>query len=414
MSADAVVEQHVLLGRHLLRQNIPGADRQPLFHAPIGNLAGVARAARRQDDDVRFLGEDHVRTGFDAQTAIDADALRLHVEPADDAGHLFALRRLRREVDLAADRVAAFEQHDIVTARARHAGGFQACRTGADDDDAALGAGRGADDVRHRRLTRGGRVLDAQHVLAEVLAIDAVVGADALLDLVLAALANLEHHVRIGNLRARHAAHVDPAVGDDALGLRDVADALGVQDWHFRHLLDAGRQMHERLRRQRHGRHAVGDHVVGVGTGGDDADEIDQAGLRHRLRDVAQFVVAQAVVVEFIGAHADADAEVRTHGLAHGAQHLAAEAHAVFQAAAPFVVAHVGARRPELVDQLLVGGGNLDAVEAGVLDALCGLGEIADDAADILDLDDFGVAAVHQLAHAAGRDEMRPGIAGIG
>ncbi len=69
------------------------------------------------------------------------------------------------------------------------------------------------DDVRHGRpcIARGGRVLDAQHVQALVLAVDAVVRADALLDLVLAAVADLDHHVRVGDLRARHADQVDHA-----------------------------------------------------------------------------------------------------------------------------------------------------------------------------------------------------------
>jgi len=51
-------------------------------------------------------------------------------------------------------------------------------------------------------------------------------------------------------------------------------------------------------------------------------------------------------------------------------------------------------------------GRNLDAVEARLLNPDCGLGEVGDDAADILDLDRLAVAAMYGLAQARGRYEM--------
>ena len=79
-------------------------------------------------------------------------------------------------------------------------------------------------------------------------------------------------------------------------------------------------------------------------------------GLRHRLRDLLRDLVVDAVVVELVGAHAQADAEISPDRLAHGFQHLDAEAHAVLERAAVLVGAQVGPRRPELIDQLLMGG----------------------------------------------------------
>ena len=93
--------------------------------------------------------------------------------------------------------------------------------------------------------------------------------------------------------------------------------------------------------------------------------------------------------------HAQAHAEILADGLAHRLQHLHAEAQAVLQTAAVLVGAEVGARAPELVDQVLVGGGYLDAVHAGRLHAARRRREVGDDAADFLGLDGLGVALVH-------------------
>ena len=177
---------------------------------------------------------------------------------------------------------------------------------------------------------------------------------------------------------------------------------------HPRDLLDPGRQVHERLGRQRHRRHAVDERVVGVGAGADHAQVVDQAGFGHRLRDLAGVLVGDAVLVELVAAHPQTDAEITTHRLAHRLEHTNAEAQPVLEAAAPFVGAVVDARAPELVDQVLVRGRDLDAVEARLLDASGGAAEVAHDAFDLFALDDLGVATVHRLADARGRHEVRP------
>ena len=83
--------------------------------------------------------------------------------------------------------------------------------------------------MRHAHVFAGGRgVLDAQHVQALVLAVDAVVGADALLDLVDLAHLDLGDQVRVGDVRASHADHVHVAAFEDARGLVRVLDVLRV------------------------------------------------------------------------------------------------------------------------------------------------------------------------------------------
>ena len=74
--------------------------------------------------------------------------------------------------------------------------------------------------------------------------------------------------------------------------------------------------------------------------------------------------------------------EVGAAGLAHATHDLHREAHAAGRIAAPGVVAPVGARRGELVQQVAFGAHDLDAVVAGVARARCRRREVADLALD--------------------------------
>jgi len=72
---------------------------------------------------------DDIGTG--AQAAVDAQAGDLQIEPADDARHLLALRRLGRQQDLPAQRGVAFQQHHVMAALGADARRFHARRPGA-------------------------------------------------------------------------------------------------------------------------------------------------------------------------------------------------------------------------------------------------------------------------------------------
>ena len=137
---------------------------------------------------------------------------------------------------------------------------------GADDHDFAGRVGAAGDDVWHGPLTRSGGVLHTQDVLAEILAVDAIVCSDATSDTqVFLAVADLGQHVWVGDVGPGHAHHVNPTLRQYALGLSGIANALGMHDRHFRYRLDAGGEVHEWLRRQCHGGHAIGQGVMGVG-----------------------------------------------------------------------------------------------------------------------------------------------------
>ena len=149
-------------------------------------------------------------------------------------------------------------------------------------------------------------------------------------DLVFFAVADLDDHVRVGNLRPGHAHHVHHAGGQNAFGLRRVPDALGVHHRHLGNRLDACGQMHKWLGRQRHRRHAVDQGVMGVGARTHHAQEIYQATLGHGLGNFLGHLMADAVFMELVAAHAHSHAKIGTHLLAHSLQNLHAKAQAVF------------------------------------------------------------------------------------
>ncbi|MNT06257.1 hypothetical protein D3C72_1409150 [compost metagenome] len=260
-------------------------------------------------------------------------------------------------------------------------------------------AARTRHHVRHGYFAGRRRVLDAQHVQAVVLPVNAVIGAHALLDFIFAVVTNFHDQVRVRDMGARHADQVSVARGQQAFGLHRVADALRMHHRNPHHRLDAGRQIRKGFGRKRHRRHAIGQGIVRVRPRPDHTQVVDQPRLGHGLRNLAQGFVVKSVVVEFIAAHAQAHAEIPAHGFSDGLQHIQAKAKAVAQAATVGVVAKVGAWAPELVDQMLVRGRYLDAVHARLLHPLGGRGEVTDDAPDFFHFDGLGVASVHGLAH---------------
>ena len=111
--------------------------------------------------------------------------------------------------------------------------------------------------------------------------------------------------------------------------------------------------------------------------------------------------------------HGQADDEVVAAGLADAAQQRGREAHAVLERATPAVGPTVGPRRPELVDDRVVRGEQLDAVEAGPLRPYGGPHEAVE---QLLDLAlGHGVAAVGVVVR--GQPRRRPargeGVVGV-
>ena len=365
--------------------------------------------ADRQHHHVRTQIQDGLGIGGHAQAQVDFQARQLQLEPAGDTGDLVPLRGFGGGGDLPADKFFLLEQGHVVATFGSHACGFHPGRAGTDHNHLALGPGGLLDDVRHAHVfTRGRGVLDAQHIQALVLAVDAIVGADALLDLIDLAHLDLGDQVRVGDMRTGHADHVHIAAFENARGLVRVLDVLRMQHRDLDHFLDTGRQVQEWLRRVTHVGDHVGQGVVGVATRAHHTDEIEHAGVVVILGDLLHVLVGQAVRMELIPAQAHTHAEVITDLGAHGFEHFQAELHAAFEGAAPFVSTLVDPRAPELVDHVLVHRGQFHTVQATGFGPTRSLGVIADHAPDFFRLDGLAGGAVHGLTYAGRRHQRRP------
>ena len=92
-----------------------------------------------------------------------------------------------------------------------------------------------------------------------------------------------------------------------------------------------------------------------------------RAGGFHRLRQRHHLVPRAAAFDQIEHRQPIDDDEIRARGSARAAHDFHRKAHAVLQRAAPFVVAVVGPRRDELVDEVALGAHDLDAVVTGAL-----------------------------------------------
>src|SRR5450830_1029470 len=407
--ADGVVDQHVLARRHFAVEHVPTADHQAFGRAPVFVLFQERMPAHRQHYHVRAQVEDRFGIRRHAQAQVDVQTRQFQLEPTGDPGDLVALRRFGRGGDLPTDKGFFLEQGHVVATFSGNARGFHPGGTGTNHHHLALGPGGFFDNVRHAHVFTGsGGVLDAQHIQALVLAVDAIVGADALLDLVDLAHLDLGDQVRVGDMRAGHADHIDITAFENTGRLVRVLDVLRVQHRDLDHFLDPGRQVQERLRREAHVRDHVSQGVVGIATRADHTEEIEHAGVVVILGDLLHVLVGQAIRVEFVTTDTHADAEIVADFLAHGLEHFQAELHPAFKGAAPFVGAFVDPRAPELVDHVLVHGGQFDAVEAAFLRPARGLGVVADHPPDFFRLDGLAGGTVHRLTHARRRHQGRP------
>ena len=270
----------------------------------------------------------------------------------------------RRDPDLPAGSARRLEHDDLMPAFAGDARRFEARRPRADDDDLALRPVALRDDMRDRRLAAGRGVVDADG-LARIDRVDAIAHADAGADLVLAALGDFPGDMRIGEVGAGHADHVELAALDGVARRRDVLDARRVEGRHPRRGPHLAGKVEMRRGARAHARDDVRERLLGVDMAADDIDEVDQAGGREALGDRDALPRARGRVSQ------SSSQTMRTPTmkssptrLRMARQDLEAEAHAVVERAAIVVVALVGGRRPELVDQVAVAF-ELEAVEAG-------------------------------------------------
>ena len=179
---------------------------------------------------------------------------------------------------------AASSTTTVVAALGGDACRLQPGRPGADDDHLALDGGR-RDVVRHRQLAAGGRVVDAVGLAAGVDAVQAEVGADAGADRVLLAGHDLAHDVRVGQVGARHADHVELARGDRMARRGHVLDLGGVEGRETGGGADLAGEVQVRVAAHALHRDQVGQAGVGVDMAAHDVEVVDQAAVLEHLRD---------------------------------------------------------------------------------------------------------------------------------
>ena len=171
--------------------------------------------------------------------------------------------------------------------------------------------------MRHRRLAPGGRIVHADRVIAFVDTVEAIGGADAGADLVLPPVHQQAADMRIGDVRARHADHVELARGDRVPRGRHVLDARGMKHREPRRVAHLAGKIE-----MRRGAHALDrDHPgkcrVGIHMAANDIQKIHLPRRHHALRDLDALRAREANIPVLVGDHADADNETRAGRGAH-------------------------------------------------------------------------------------------------
>ena len=171
--------------------------------------------------------------------------------------------------------------------------------------------------------------------------------------------------MRVGDLAAHDGHHVGQALGHDALAVLGRLDPrLALHPGMPAHRLEPAGEflaLHGLLEdRGDDG----GETPVAAAPQG---DVVDQRTLVVPGDSLLQGVDVLDLGGTGVDGHRKAAHEVLAAGLADTAVDLGRETHAVVEAAAPAVVAPVGQRRPELLQQRRIGGHDLDAIESGLL-----------------------------------------------
>ena len=157
--------------------------------------------------------------------------------------------------------------------------------------------------------------------MALIDAVEAIGGADAGADVVLAPFRDFLDDMRIGDMGARHADHVELALGDGVARGGDIVDARGVEHRelgcgaHFAGEIEMRRSLHA------HHRDDLGKRRIVLDMAADDVEKVDEARILQPAADLEAFLLAEALFPILVGDQAAADDEVGPDRLAHCFQH---------------------------------------------------------------------------------------------
>ena len=286
-------------------------------------------------------------------------ATEFAVEIAQRLVELLLSRDALGQVELAADAVVGIEQGHRVTALRRDAGACEPGRPCADDGDAPGGDGR---QVVQLGLVAGAGIdQTGRELVFEDMVQASLIAGDAGVDRIRPAVTGLGHPGGVGQQRTRHRHHVRLATCQDPLGDRRHVDAVGGDQRHLDVRLQPRGDAGERAARHA-GRNGGDARFVPTDAGVDQR----RAGRLDRLRLGDDLVPRQAVVHQINHRQAIDKNEIGPAGLADAPHDFDGEPAASRRIAPPGVVAPVGPRRCELVDQVALGAHDLDAVIARV------------------------------------------------
>ena len=243
--------------------------------------------------------------------------------------------------------------------------------------------------------------------LAGIDRIDAVAHADAGSDLGFAPLGHFERDMRIGQMRARHANHIQLAAFDCMASGRDVLDAGGVKRRQARLGAHLAREVEMRRRALAHARNHTAQALLAVDMATDHVEEVDQSRPRQLAGDGHAFFPAQPALPVLVADQPGAYQEIGTHAPAHRLEHGHSEPEPIVDRAAIFVLALVGRGRPKLIDEMAVAL-DFKAIESACLHPLGGVGVGRDHPTKVPVLHGLGEGAMRGLADMGGRDDREP------
>src|SRR6266508_2173233 len=159
-------------------------------------------------------------------------------------------------------------------------------------------------------------------------------------------------------------------VDEDLLGMDRVHDQGRMEDRHRRHrLLDRSGQMNVHGVGEAHVGHGGSLERKGMSAAPDDREEVHETRGGQPAGDLGHVLGRQAAVGELVAGDPRADHEITPHLPADLGEDLQAEPHPVLEAPPVLVGSVVEERGPELVDEVIVGHGELGAVEPTLLAA---------------------------------------------
>lgn len=240
----------------------------------------------------------------------------------------------------------------------------------------------------------------------------AVSGSDARPDLILLPGQQFAHDVRIGDVGARHPDQVGVTGRQGMPGRRQVGDPPGVEDRHADLLAERASDIEMLAERPPERRNDARQFPVCVGSPVDHREEVDQSRTAQRGGDFDAFLVRQGAFHALVTRDAHANDEGRTDLFPYVFQHVDGESHAVAQTSSVTVLALIGPRCPELVDQVAGHRRELHTVQPATLGSLHRLAVGPDDPPDIEFLDRLRIAAVRPLPDRR-RPERRQPVADV-